>query len=70
MRLHLILGKLGRSEPGQGGLQPEADVVEHETPFDARFDLAAAFLEFPREDPADQAQPIFSRQGDRHGDAR
>jgi hypothetical protein len=47
MSLHLILGQVRQTKPGQNGVSSQGDVVEHQLPIDSHPQLAPAFLELP-----------------------
>jgi hypothetical protein len=61
--LHLILGQVGKTEPGQGGIQSQSDIVERQLAFDADVDLAPVLLEFLDVEPA--IELAFTQPGSR-----
>ena len=52
MSLHLVLGQVGETEPGQNRVHPQRDGVEHQLAVDPDPQRASALLELPGVDPA------------------
>src|SRR4051794_23530366 len=56
MRLHLILGHIGKTDPGERSVKTQHDVVEDKLAFDPHLHLASALFELPHVNSAPRGQ--------------